>query len=107
MLSRTARTFLGTLAAIILAFAVDGVIIYYVNLPQPVDPASFPIQTKHATTIAQDKAPNATVIGEPTLVTYGETYAYEVPLDRGLIYIEASTGRVLANTTRDPSLATQ
>lgn len=107
MLNRTTRTFLGTLVAIILAFAVDGLIIYYVNLPQPVNPASFPIKTKNATTIALDHARGAVVIGEPKLVDYGTTYAYEVTLNQGLIYVEASTGRVLADTTTDPPPTTQ
>lgn len=103
MLSRTTRTLLGTLAAVMLAFAVDGAIIYVVNLPKQAEPQSFSITPGHATTIALDHARDATVIGEPRLIAYGDTHAYKVILDRGMIYVEASTGRVLANTSKAPT----
>jgi hypothetical protein len=102
MSSRTARTFLGMLVAIILVFVADGLIIAYANLPSIIRPASYPITFQHATVIAQDHAPDATVIGDPTLITYEGAAAYEVLLDRGMIYVEASTGRVMANTARGP-----
>jgi hypothetical protein len=102
MSGRTARFFFGTLLAIILVFVADGLIILYANLPSITRQESYPISFQNATAIAQDHAPQATVLAPPTLISYAGTTAYEVLLDRGLIYIEAKTGRVLANTARGP-----
>ncbi|NNJ10116.1 hypothetical protein EKD04_007235 [Chloroflexales bacterium ZM16-3] len=102
MSSRTTRLFFSTLAAIILVFVADGLIILYANLPSMTKQESYNISFQNATVIAQDNEPTATVIGAPTLITYAGTPAYEVMLDRGMIYVEANTGRVLANTARGP-----
>jgi len=48
-----------------------------------------------ATTLAQQDAPNSVLQGSPELVNYNGTVAYEVLLDSGATYIDASVGTVL------------
>jgi len=48
-----------------------------------------------ATTLAQQDAPNSVLQGSPELVNYNGTVAYEVLLDSGATYIDASLGTVL------------
>ncbi len=50
-----------------------------------------------AANIALFAAPGATLNGTPELVLYQDVLAYEVPLDRGLVYVDANSGDVLAN----------
>lgn len=53
------------------------------------------ISAKQATTIAQQDAPYSVLQAQPELVNYDGTVAYEVLLDSGTTYIDASVGRVL------------
>lgn len=48
-----------------------------------------------ATALAQQDAPNSVLQGSPELVNYNGTVAYEVLLDSGATYIDASVGTVL------------
>lgn len=48
-----------------------------------------------ATALAQQDAPNSVLQGSPELVNYNGTVAYEVLLDSGATYIDASLGTVL------------
>ena len=48
-----------------------------------------------ATTLAQQDAPNSVLQASPELVNYNGTVAYEVLLDSGATYIDASVGTVL------------
>lgn len=48
-----------------------------------------------ATALAQQDVPNSVLQGSPELVNYNGTVAYEVLLDSGATYIDASLGTVL------------
>lgn len=48
-----------------------------------------------ATALAQQDAPNSVLQASPELVNYNGTFAYEVLLDSGATYIDASVGTVL------------
>ena len=48
-----------------------------------------------ATTLAKQDAPNSVLQDSPELVNYNGTVAYEVLLDSGATYIDASVGTVL------------
>jgi uncharacterized membrane protein YkoI len=63
----------------------------------------YPISHQEASSIALDTAPSATLAGEPELTSYKGAVAYKVPLDLGTIYVEATTGRILANTAATAS----
>ncbi len=47
--------------------------------------------------IAQQAVPGATLNGMPTLVNLQGTVAYRVQLDRGVVYVNATTGQILYN----------
>ncbi len=47
--------------------------------------------------IAQQAVPGATLNGTPTLVNLQGTVAYQVQLDRGVVYVNATTGQILYN----------
>lgn len=102
MSQRTARTFFAMIIAIILVFVGDGLIILYANFSSFSKTIDYPISFENASAIASDHAPGATVIGSPTLINYAGTVAYEVTLDKGMVYVEATTGRVVGNMTRGP-----
>ncbi len=53
------------------------------------------ISAKQATTIAQQDVPYSVLQAQPELVNYDGTVAYEVLLDSGTTYIDASVGTVL------------
>jgi hypothetical protein len=110
MKTHIAHIFWAMLMAIALMFASDLVGDIYDSVSSafqpPIEqkqlvivPGSYPISFKNASNIAQDKAPSATVVSEPKLMIYQDTVAYEVTTDLGMIYVEANTGRVIANTT--------
>lgn len=61
--------------------------------------AAPPVSPVAALAIAKAAAPSASVVAAPDLVDAQGSLAYEIPLDRGTIYVDASTGSVLANTT--------
>jgi hypothetical protein len=65
--------------------------------PSVAQSRAYPISFAEAGVIAQDTAPRAAIIGDPTLTSYEGAVAYAVPMDAGMIYVEATTGRVLAN----------
>ncbi len=73
-------------------------------LPATQVPAApqYPISAEQAGQLALAAAPGANVLATPELVNYGNTAAYEVRLDRGTIYIDATTGAVLANNAVAP-----
>ena len=52
-----------------------------------------------ATALAQQDAPNSVLQASPELVNYNGTVAYEVLLDSGATYIDASVGTVLNPVT--------
>ena len=68
--------------------------------PVPTDPPAAPtyaVSAERAGQLARAVVPGATLRGPPDLVSYQDVPAYEVLLDQGTIYIDATTGRVLYN----------
>jgi hypothetical protein len=61
-------------------------------------PATYPVSADQAGTVALASAPGAALSGTPALVSYQGAVVYEVTLDTGLIYVDANSGQVLANT---------
>ncbi len=55
------------------------------------------ISPDRAALVALSVAPNATLSGVPDLVSYKGRTAYEVVLDRGSVYVDAISGRILYN----------
>ncbi|WP_129673553.1 hypothetical protein [Candidatus Chloroploca sp. Khr17] len=64
---------------------------------QPSNPAgSYPVSADQAGSLAVASSSGATLTGTPTLVTYQGAVAYEVPLSTGLVYVDATSGQILA-----------
>jgi uncharacterized membrane protein YkoI len=66
--------------------------------PPAASPAQAPeyaVSPDLAAAYALQLAPGATLLGAPELVDFQGTAAYEVRLDRGNLYIDATTGRVV------------
>jgi len=64
----------------------------------PAPPApTYAISPDMAATIALNAAPGATLTRQPELVDFQGTAAYEVSLDRGMVYVDANSGQVLYN----------
>lgn len=65
----------------------------------PVQPAqaAYPVTAEQARSAALQAAPGTRVLGTPELVSFEGTPAYEVVLDQGKVYVDASTGQVLYN----------
>lgn len=61
------------------------------------EPVMYPISPEAASVIALLSAPGSILQKTPDLVDYQGTVAYEVALNRGLVYVDASTGTVLFN----------
>ncbi|NNJ12721.1 hypothetical protein EKD04_020560 [Chloroflexales bacterium ZM16-3] len=61
-------------------------------------PATYPVSADQAGTVALASAPGAAISGTPALVSYQGAVVYEVTLDTGLVYVDATSGQVLANT---------
>jgi hypothetical protein len=118
---RTTRTLAAVAAAIILV--VIGIVVAnrssstgsspqpVVASPQPASatvaqPSNYPVSTDQAGTIALASAPGATMTGAPMLVSYQGAIVYEVTLDTGMIYVDATSGKVLANTATNAATAT-
>jgi|DewCreStandDraft_2_1066082.scaffolds.fasta_scaffold01154_14 hypothetical protein len=67
--------------------------------PQPDAPIAT-ISPDLAATIALNLLPDASVLRTPELVDFQGTVAYEVVLDRGTVYVDATNGRILNNPVR-------
>jgi len=65
--------------------------------------SGYPVAPDIAAAIALNAAPGATLTGEPELINYQGTAAYEVKLDRGLVYVNATSGQVLFNGANQPA----
>ncbi|WP_376792959.1 PepSY domain-containing protein [Thermoflexus sp.] len=57
--------------------------------------ASVALSPSRVIWIAMNAAPGSALMKEPELVLFQGTLAYEVTLDQGLLYIDASTGQIL------------
>jgi hypothetical protein len=66
---------------------------------------NYPVSTDQAGTIALASAPGATMTGAPMLVSYQGAIVYEVTLDTGMVYVDATSGKVLANTATNAATA--
>jgi hypothetical protein len=60
-------------------------------------PTGYAISADDAANIALSNAPGASLVQQPRLVNMNGTVAYEVALDRGFVYVDASSGQVLFN----------
>jgi hypothetical protein len=76
-----------------------------VVIPEPAQPTphptlapslqTYPVTPELAAQIALNIMPVASLIQTPELVSYERVVAYEVLLDRGPVYVDASTGKML------------
>ena len=55
------------------------------------------VSPERAATIALNAAAGTTLTRPPELVNFQGTIAYEVVLDRGMVYVDANTGQVIYN----------
>ncbi len=72
------------------------------------DPAgspALPVSPTAASAIARASAPGARVLRTPELVNAQGRMAYEVLLDQGTVYVDATSGEILASTAAAPALA--
>jgi uncharacterized membrane protein YkoI len=69
-------------------------------------PAESAITSDRAALIALDAAVGARLLHDPELVNFEGSTAYEVPLDQGLVYVDAQTGAILANQASTPTETT-
>jgi uncharacterized membrane protein YkoI len=60
---------------------------------------TYPISAEQAGNIALSNAPGASLLQEPQLVKLQGTAAYEVLLDRGQVFVDATSGQVLYDGT--------
>jgi uncharacterized membrane protein YkoI len=73
------------------------------SAPAPNNPApAYPVSAEDAAGIALTSAPGAALAQEPRLVNVNGTLAYEVALDRGVVYVDATSGQVLYNSATGP-----
>jgi hypothetical protein len=101
MNTRTTRMFSATLVAIVLMFAGDVIEGISGGMSGSTQPPSYAISARLAGIIAHDTKPKATMVGTPTFTSYAGSPAYAVTLDTGTLYVEANTGRILANTVSE------
>jgi uncharacterized membrane protein YkoI len=71
----------------------------------PVEPEPG-ITADRSALIALDAAVGARLLYDPELVNFEGSTAYEVPLDQGMVYVDAQTGDVLANQTSTHTITT-
>jgi uncharacterized membrane protein YkoI len=64
----------------------------------PAAAPTYPISAEQAASLALQAAPNSFLQTTPMLVNFDGTVAYEVGLDQGQVYINATTGEVLYNS---------
>jgi uncharacterized membrane protein YkoI len=74
--------------------------------PAPAAAPTYAVSAEQAQAIALAAAAGATLTGAPDLVSYGGVPAYEVRLDRGLVYVDAQSGAVLSNGAAAPPAST-
>jgi len=61
--------------------------------------ADYPVSADQAAGIALGSAAGASLLQQPQLVNFQGVATYEVQLDAGLVYVDASSGQVLYNGT--------
>jgi hypothetical protein len=65
----------------------------------------YAVDAAAAVRIALQAAPGAGLLAVPELVLYNNTPAFEARLDRGVVYVAATSGAVLYNGAAAPALA--
>ena len=60
---------------------------------------AYPISAEQAGSIALSNTPGASLLQQPQLVNLQGTAAYEVLLDRGQVFVDATSGQVLYDGT--------
>lgn len=68
--------------------------------PRPAPSPAPALTPEQAAAIASSFVPGARPAGTPELVSLEGTLAYEVRLDRGSVYLDANSGRLLQDGTR-------
>lgn len=69
------------------------------DAPSSASSPTYAVSPASAAALALQGAPGARLSRAPELVNFQGVVAYEVPLDRGLVYLDASSGRVLYDGT--------
>ncbi|WP_129626121.1 PepSY domain-containing protein [Candidatus Oscillochloris fontis] len=64
---------------------------------------SYAVTADQAGSIALATAPGTTLQGTPVIVTYQGATVYEVTLDTGMVYVDATSGQVVASTVPNSS----
>jgi hypothetical protein len=67
---------------------------------------SYPVSADQASAIAVASSPGATMTGAPMLVSVADAAVYEVTLDTGMVYVDATSGHVLSNVAINAAPAT-
>jgi uncharacterized membrane protein YkoI len=65
--------------------------------PTATQEPAYPVSAEQAGMIAMGLVPGATLVSTPELVNFQGTVAYEVILNRGKVYVDATTATVLYN----------
>jgi uncharacterized membrane protein YkoI len=65
--------------------------------PTEVQDPAYPVSAEQAGMIAMGLVPGSTLMSAPELVNFQGTIAYEVVLNRGKVYVDATTATVLYN----------
>ncbi|HEX7587767.1 MAG TPA: PepSY domain-containing protein [Anaerolineae bacterium] len=68
------------------------------SLPAPAvvpEPPKYNVSAEQPTSIALDAEKGAVLVKPAELISFQGTVAYEVTLDRGLVYIDANTGQII------------
>ena len=60
---------------------------------------TYPVSADQAANIALSNTPGASLAQQPRLVSLNGAVAYEVPLDRSNVYVDANSGEVLYNAS--------
>jgi len=65
--------------------------------PTQAQEPEYPVSPEQAAMIAMGQVPGATLMSTPELVSFQGTVAYEVILNRGKVYVDATAGTVIYN----------
>ncbi len=74
-----------------------------VQAPQPTATQNYAISAQYAASLAMTADPGTTLLATPELVSFEGTPAYEVRLNRGNVYVDATSGAVLYNGAVAPT----
>jgi uncharacterized membrane protein YkoI len=66
--------------------------------PQAVQQPQYAVSAQNAIAVALQAVPGAILVRPPELINFKDTPAYEVTLDQGVVYVNATTGEILYNS---------